>query len=91
MVVAPLSPPAPTPAPTLPSAYGLVQHLQPRQTDFYGYSYDADCYVRDVLLNPSQVTRLTMPARTIPRAYTARPSSTAATMTSSPPPTTTTL
>jgi len=40
MLIATASP-TPTPAPTLASAYGLVQ---PRQTNYLDYSYDANCY-----------------------------------------------
>jgi hypothetical protein len=56
MIVAPTTAPAPTPAPTLPSAYGLID-LRPRQTFDFDYTANLDCLVWTVTLKSGARSR----------------------------------
>ncbi|KXX78843.1 hypothetical protein MMYC01_204023 [Madurella mycetomatis] len=52
LLTPPSSPPLPTPAPTLASAYFNAIHLQPRQTNYYedfNYSYDTECICTSII------------------------------------------
>lgn len=60
MIVAPTTAPAPTPAPTLPSAFGMIG-LQARQDYTFDYTANLDCLVwtRNFKVRRKKVARLT--------------------------------